>query len=96
MSTPRQKALERQALQEVEREKKRLADEEEQRKREWAVGSKDSSRQKAAEDKEEEKRRKKAEKEALEAAEFAQADSIKKVAVDAYSMIIVDSSTFIR
>lgn len=77
--TPRQKALERQALQEAEREKKRQADEEKKIAQEWAVGAKDASKQKAVEDKEMEKQRKAAEKAALEAAEESLNSGIKKV-----------------
>ena len=58
---PKEKALEKKALAEAEKEKKASAEREKAVAQEWAVGAKDNSKAKQAEEKEAEKLRKAAE-----------------------------------
>lgn len=68
---PKQKAAERGAVADAERQNKAAAQAEKEEAAAWSVGAKDSSKSKAAEDKDAEKQRKAAEKAALLAAEEA-------------------------
>ena len=58
---PKQRALEKQAVLEAEREKKASEERERKEAAEWSIGAKDNSKQKLLEDKEAEKLRKQAE-----------------------------------
>jgi beta-glucosidase-like glycosyl hydrolase len=76
---PKQRALEKAAKQEEERDKKAKDAEERMLASEWSVGAKDNSKEKAKEDKEMEKARKAAEKAAILAAEEAENSGVKRV-----------------
>ena len=76
---PRQRALDKQALIDAERDKKAAAEAEKKQAAEWAVGAKDNSRAKVAEEKEAERMRKAAELAAIVAQDEAELGGVKTV-----------------